>query len=143
MKKVVLDDHLLRDLLADDVSALLARLLVTHEPCTTNMYLLRLCRSVVTARGGQLTGSWTQEQRGSLGRKLVTITTDIEIVPMHLLAMRMAEIVEANRVSTLGAEAVAAAEHVRGPLAVWVGDDGLGIRAAAKANRVAYRAIKR
>ena len=57
--------------------------------------------------------------------------------------MRMAEIADANRVSTIGAEAIAAAEHLQGALAVWVGDDGLGIRAAAKANRIAYRTIKR
>lgn len=143
MKKVVLDDHLLRDLLADELSASLTRLLSTHDPCTTNMYLLRLCKSVVSARGGQLTGSWSPEQRLALGRKLVTVTSSIEIVPMQLLTMRMAEIADAHRVSSLGAEAIAAAEYQQGPLAVWVVDDRLGIRTAAKANRVGYRTIKR
>jgi hypothetical protein len=143
VNKVVLDDHLLRDLLADDLSASLARLLATHEPCTTNLYLLRLCKSMVSARGGQLTGSWTAEQRLALGRKLLTVPPSIEIVPLRLLTMRMAEIADLHRVSSLGAEAIAAAEHWKGPLAVWVGDDGAGIRAAAKANRVAYRVLKR
>jgi hypothetical protein len=143
VKKVVLDDHLLRDVLADELSTSLKRLLTTHDPCTTNLYLLRLCRSVVSARGGQLTGSWTPEQRLALGRKLVTVSSAIQIVPLQLLAMRMAEIADANRVSSLGAEAIAAAEYVQGPLAVWVGDDGLGIRTAAKVNRVAYRTLKR
>jgi hypothetical protein len=143
VKKVVLDDHLLRDVLADELSTSLTRLLTTHDPCTTNLYLLRLCKSIVSARGGQLTGSWTPEQRLALGRKLVTVSSAIEIVPLQLLAMRMAEIADANRVSSLGAEAIAAAEFVQGPLAVWVGDDGLGIRTAAKANRIGYRIIKR
>ena len=143
MKKVVLDDHLLRDALADELSASLTRLLSTHDPCTTNLYLLRLCKSVVSARGGQLTGSWRPEQRLALGRKLVTVTSSIEILPMQVLTMRMAEIASAHRVSSLGAEAIAAAEYQQGLLAVWVGDDGLGIRTAAKANRVAYRTIKR
>ena len=143
MKKVVLDDHLLRDVLADEMSTSLKRLLSTHDPCTTNLYLLRLCKSVVSARGGQLTGSWTPEQRLALGRKLVTISSAIEVVPLQFLAMRMAEIADANRVSSLGAEAIAAAEHLQSPLAVWVGDDGPGIRSAAKVNRVAYRIIKR
>ncbi len=143
MKKVVLDDHLLRDLLADDLSAALTRLLSTHDPCTTNLYLLRLCKSVASARGGQLTGSWTPEQRLALGRTLVTVTSSIEIVPMQFLTMRMAEIALAHRVSSLGAEAIAAAEYMQGPLAVWVGDDGVGIRTTAKANRVTYRIIKR
>jgi hypothetical protein len=143
VKKVVLDDHLLRDVLADELSTSLLRLLSTHDPCTTNLFLFRLCKSVVSARGGQLTGSWTPEQRLALGRKLVSVSSAIEIVPMQFLAMRMAEIAGANRVSTLGAEAVAAAEYLQGPLAVWVGDDGLGIRSAAKANHVAYRTMKR
>lgn len=143
MRKVVLDDHLLRDVLAGEPSTSLTRLLSTHDPSTTNLYLLRLCKSVVSARGGQLTGSWTPEQRLALGRTLVMVTSSIEIVPMQFLTMRMAEIADANRVSTLGAEAIAAAEHLQGALAVWVGDDGLGIRAAAKANRIAYRIIKR
>jgi hypothetical protein len=143
VKKVVLDDHLLRDALADELSPSLTRLLSTHDPCTTNLYLLRLCKSVVSARGGQLTGSWTPEQRLALGRKLVTVSSSIEIVPMQVLTMRMAEIADAHRVSSLGAEAIAAAEYQQGLLAVWVGDDGLGIRTAAKANRVAYRTIKR
>jgi hypothetical protein len=143
VKKAVLDDHLLRDLLADDTSGALTRLLVTHDPCTTNFYLLRLCKSIVSARGGQLTGSWTAEQRLSLGRKLVAISSSIEIVPLQTLAMRMAEISDSQRVSTLGAEAIAAAEHLQASLVVWSGDDGLGIRTAAKAHRVIYRTIKR
>ncbi len=71
------------------------------------------------------------------------IPSSIEIVPLQPLVMRMAEIADVNRVSTLGAEAIAAAEYLQGPLAVWIGDDGLRIRAAAKANRIAYRTIKR
>jgi hypothetical protein len=143
VKKVVLDDHLLRDVLADELSGSLARLLTTHEPCTTNLYLLRLCKSVVSARGGQLTGFWNPEQRLALGRKLMVVPATIEIVPMQVLTMRMAEIADVHRVSSLGAEAIAAAEYLQGPLTVWAGDDGLGIRTAAKAHRVAYRVLKR
>ena len=58
MTTALLDDHLLRDLLAADLSEQLGRLLREHEPATTNFYLLRLCKSVVSARGGALTGSW-------------------------------------------------------------------------------------
>jgi hypothetical protein len=142
VKKAVLDDHLLRDVLADEIGSPLARLLATHAPCTTNLYLFRLCKSVVSARGGQLTGSWTQEQRIALGRKLVEVSSSVEIVPLHILAMRMAEIADVQRVSMLGAEAVAAAEHLDASLVVWLGDDGPAIRAAAKASRVTYRTIR-
>jgi hypothetical protein len=77
--------NLLRDVLADELSASLKRLLTTHNPCTTNLYLLRLCKSVVSARGGELTGSWTPEQRLALGRKLVTVSSAFEIVPNNSL----------------------------------------------------------
>jgi hypothetical protein len=143
VKKIVLDDHLLRDVLADEMSPALVRILVSHDPCTTNMYLLRLCKSVVSARGGQLTGAWAPEQRVALGRKLVEVPSSMQVVPMKMLTMRMAEISDRHRVSTLGAEAIAASEHLGAGLAVWNGDDGLGIRAAAKASRVAYRTVKR
>jgi hypothetical protein len=141
--RAILDDHLLRDLLADDLSRELGRLLRSHEPATTNLYLLRLCRSAVSARGGALTGAWPIDQRRQLGLRLLTLPAEIEIVPMRSIAFRMAEIADAHRVSTLGAEAVAAAEHLRAPLCVWEGDDGPGIRAAAAAVRATYRTISR
>jgi hypothetical protein len=139
----VLDDHLLRDLLADDPARQLVRLLRQHEPATTNLYLHRLCRSVVSARGGTLTGSWSLEQRRALGRRLVEPPASIEIVPIRTIAYRMAEVADAHHVSTLGAEAVAAAEHLSAPLCVWDGDDGPGIRAAAAAVGVRYRTVSR
>ena len=143
MTAAVLDDHLLRDLLADDLSGGLRRLLADHEPATTNLYLYRLCTSVVSARGGALTGSWPPEHRRALGARLVSLPRTIEVVPMRGLAFRMAEIADAHRVSTLGAEAVAAADHLRAPLCVWEGDDGAGIRAAISARNGDYRTIGR
>ena len=41
----------------------------------------------------------------------------------------------------LGAEAVAAAEHLDATLCVWDGDDGPGTRAAARAAGVDYRTV--
>lgn len=134
---------MLRDFLAEDPSDALARLLSEHGPATTNLYLHRLCKSVVSARGGTLTGSWPAEQRRELGRRLVALPDSVEVVPMRLLAYRMAELAEAHRLSTLGAEAAAAAEHLGGPLCVWEGDDGPGIRAATAALGVTYRTVPR
>ena len=130
MTLVVLDDHLLRDLLALRVSAEFSRVMTTHEPATTNLYLLRLCRSVVGAPGGALTGSWPSEMRQILGGRLVDLLEVIDIVPIRTLAFRMAELISKYRLSSLGAEAVAAAEHLAAPLCVWSGDDGPRIRAA-------------
>lgn len=143
MTRAVLDDHLLRDLLADDVPAELATILAHHEPATTNHYLYRLCRSVVSAAGGALTGSWSPEQRRALGAQLVALPSDVEVVPMQSLAYRMAELARAHRVSTLGAEAIAAAEHLDGTLCVWSGDDGPAIRAAMVMLERTYRTVDR
>ena len=143
MTRALLDDHLLRDLLADELSEELRQVLADREPATTSLYLYRLCKSVVSAPGGALTGSWDAEQRRALGVRLVTLPDDIEVVPIRVLAFRMAEIADAHRVSTLGAEAVAAAEKLMAPLCVWEGDDGPGIRAALAALHGDYRPIRR
>lgn len=143
MSRAVLDDHLLRDLLSDELSDTLARVLGEHEPATTNLYYLRLCKSAVSARGGRLTGSWPIERRRALARTLLALPEAIEIVPMRALAFQMAELADQHRVSTLGAEAVAAAMHLQAPLCVWEGDDGAGIRAAANAVGAIYQTIPR
>ena len=142
MTRAVLDDHLLRDLLADDVPVELDAILADHEPATTNHYLYRLCKSVVSAAGGALTGAWNPEQRRALGSRLVALSADVEVVPMRTLAYRIAELAGAYRVSTLGAEAVAAAENLDAPLCVWFGDDGPAIRGAMEALGRDYRTVQ-
>jgi hypothetical protein len=141
VSQVVLDDHLLRDVLAGEQGGRLARLVATNELATTNLYYVRLCKSVVGARGGRLTGGWSEERRRELGRRLLDLPESIAILPMRLVGYRMAELAHDHRVSTLGAEAVAAAEGLRASLYVWDGDDGPGIREAARATGVTYRTI--
>jgi hypothetical protein len=138
---VVLDDHLLRDVLANEQGRRLSRLVATNDLATTNLYYVRLCKSVVAARGGRLTGDWSTDRRRELGRRLLELPESILILPMRLIGYRVAEIAEGQRVSILGAEAVAAAEHMGGSLCVWDGDDGPGIREAARATGVTYRTI--
>jgi hypothetical protein len=139
----LLDDHLLRDLLVQDLSAELSAVLDEHEPATTNLYQYRLCRSVVSAPGGALTGSWPAERRRELGRNLLVLPETVQVVPMRQLAYRMAEIAAIQRVSTLGAEVAAAAEHLVAVLCVWEGDDGPDIRAAVASVSAQYRTIER
>lgn len=141
MSRVVLDDHLLRDLLAHNASRGLTRILEDYEPATTNLYLVRLCRSAVAAAGGALTGSWPTSTRRELGRRLVALPEDIAVVPMRTIAFRMAELAGTHRLSTLSAEAAAAAEHLDAPLCVWTGDDGPRLRAAIAAIGGKYRTI--
>ena len=141
MSHVVIDDHLLRDVLAGEQGRRLARLVDTDELATTNHYYVRLCKSVIAARGGKLTGGWAADRRRELGRRLLELPASILILPMRLIGYRVAELAETQRLSTLGAEAVAAAEHLGASLCVWDGDDGPGIREAARATGVSYRTI--
>jgi hypothetical protein len=141
VSRVVLDDHLLRDVLAGEQGRHLGRLVASNELATTNLYYVRLCKSVVGARGGALTGGWSGERRRELGRRLLDLPDSILIPPMRHIGYRVAELAEGERVSTLGAEAVAAAEHLDASLCVWEGDDGPGIRGAARTARVTYRTI--
>jgi hypothetical protein len=137
MTTAVLDDHLLRDHLAGRPVP------GADEPATTNLFYVRLCRSVVAAPGGALTGGWSPAERQALGRTLVAGPAEVSIVPMAELAFRMAELAADHGLSTLGAEAVAAAERLGVPLQVWAGDDGPRIRSAAAAVGVEYRTVER
>ena len=143
MSRVVLDDHLLRDVLAGEQGRDLGRLAASNELATTNLYYVRLCKSVVGARGGALTGGWSAERRRELGRRLLELPDSILIPSMGLIGYRVAELAESGRISTLGAESVAAAEHLDASLCVWDGDDGPGIRDAARAAGVTYRTVAR
>jgi hypothetical protein len=62
---------------------------------------------------------------------------------MQVIAYRMAEIADAHRISTLGAEAAAAAEYLSAALYVWEGDDGPGIRGAVTAVGAPYLTVAR
>lgn len=101
-----------------------------HEPATTNLYFLRLCKSIARTQGGALTGSLPPAVRLALGQRLTALPAEIEVVPMRDLAFRMAELTATHRLSNLGAEAVAAAQHLAAPLCVWDGNDGPRMRAA-------------
>ncbi len=141
MSRVILDDHLLRDFLADEIGPDLAGTLGDASPVTTNMYLARLCRSVVKASSGALTGSLSPADHLELGRRLLWLGDDVEVVPMRLLTYRMAVLADTHGLSTLGAEAVAAAEHLAVPLCVWCGDDGPRIRTAMEGIGGNYRTL--
>lgn len=143
MSHVVLDDHLLRDLLVDKPPTALSRILRTRNPATTNLYHLRLCRSVVAAQGGTLTGAWSADRRRALGRSLISLPDEIRIVSMRALAFDMAVLAEDHGLSSLGSEAIAACQVLDAPLYVDESDHGPRIEAAATANGISYRRVTR
>jgi hypothetical protein len=140
----VVDDHLLRDVLAGTAPPELVEI-CSGRYATTNLYYYRLCKSAAAApREGRLLGGWTPEQRRVLMGRLVALTDDITIVPLRDITWRMAVIAATHeRLSMLGAEALAAAERLAVPLCVAAEDDGPGIRSGASALGLAHHAIRR
>jgi hypothetical protein len=94
VNRVVVDDHLLRDVLAGEQGPDLVRLAASSELATTNLYYLRLCKSVLGARGGVLTGTWSDERRRQLGRRLLDLPDSILLPPMRAIGYRVAELAE-------------------------------------------------
>ena len=143
MAVAVLDDHLLRDWLVGPDPSL--RLAIGHSTiATTNLWYSRLCKSALTHGGGALLGSWGEDERREVMAGLLALPDSVTVVPMVSLAWRMGELMRDYRgLSTLGAEAVAAAESTRGQMLVSGRDDGPGIRSACHALGIRYTALSR
>ena len=143
MSTIVVDDHLLADILGQEVPPSLSRLLRQNDLATTNLYYVRLCRAASHARGGSITGGWSDEYREQAVRALLDLSEDIVILPMRDLALKMAELAKAFSLSTLGAEAVAATAALGARLCVWEGDVGPRTRDACDSLRIKYQPIAR
>ena len=140
---LLLDDHLLRDWLAGPDAAL-RRAIRRDDLATTNLWYARLCKSAAGQRGGALLGSWEPNERDALVAALIALPDEIEMVPMRRLAWRMGQLVsEHSGLSSLGSEAVAAAETLNARLLVSSRDDSPGIRRACRALRVRYATLAR
>ena len=140
---VVLDDHLLRDWMASRDETLVEAV-GGDQVATTNLWYARLCKSAARAGSGALLQGWAVEERRALVAGLVALPDDVVVVPMRELAWRMGELSNDHRgLSTLGAEAVAAAIQTRGRILVSARDDGPGIRQCCKSLSIGYDAVSR
>lgn len=140
---VVLDDHLLRDWMARRDSALVEAI-NGDQVATTNLWYARLCKSAARASGGALLQGWAVEERRALIAGLIALPADVMVVPMRELAWRMGELSNDHHgLSTLGAEAVAAAINTQGRLLVSARDDGPGIRQCCRTLGIGYDALSR
>lgn len=95
---------------------------VLPETCTTWACARASCRPVGSSR------AHGRQSVDTPGRTLLVLPDAVTVVPIRALGTRMAKLADAHRLSTLGAEAVAAAEHLGALLVVWNGDDGPAIR---------------
>ena len=140
---VLLDDHLLRDWMVGPDRDL--RRAVRREPlATTNLWYARLCKSAARAAGGALLGDLPAAERESLVAALVRLPGDVKVVPMRDLAWRMGVLVsEHTGLSTLGSEAVAAAEALGARVLASSRDDSPGIRRCCERLDIRYSTVER
>lgn len=140
---VLLDDHLLRDWMVGPDRDL--RRAVRREPlATTNLWYARLCKSAARAAGGALLGDLPAAERESLVAALVKLPDDVMVVPMRDLAWRMGVLVsEHTGLSTLGSEAVAAAEALGARVLASSRDDSPGIRRCCERLDIRYSTVGR
>lgn len=114
------------------------------QVATTNLWYARLCKSAARASGGALLQGWAGEERRALIAGLIALPADVMVVPMRELAWRMGELSNDHHgLSTLGAEAVAAAINTQGRLLVSARDDGPGIRQCCRTLGIGYDALSR
>jgi hypothetical protein len=140
---VLLDDHLLRDWLAGPDSAL-RRAIQRDSLATTNLFYARLCKSAAGQRGGALLGGWDPAERDALIAVLVALPDEFEVVPMRDLAWRMGQLIGEHRgLSTLSAEAVAAAEYLDARLLVSSRDESPGMRDACRSLQLRHATLAR
>lgn len=146
---ILLDDHLLRDLVAEELSAELDD---DEGFATTNLWLSRLAGALThDGPGGALSGvlrSLGDEAVARFRRELTERIDEVTIVPMRDLVWSMAELQQLHRnsarmLSTAMVEALAAAHHLDASIAVAHRDVGPGLQAAAGADNVGFRVISR
>jgi hypothetical protein len=140
---VILDDHLLRDWMVGPDRAL-RRSVGDESLATTNLWYARLCKSAARAGTGAPVGNLNLAERQALLAALIKLPDEFSVAPMRDLAWRMGLlIVEQTGLSTLGAEAVAAAEVLPARVLASSRDDSPGVRVACRRLGIRYSTVPR
>ncbi len=145
MTTVVIDDHLLRDVLTGarphDLGGLATAL------ATTGLWLFRLSSSWaapdVVGRLSAPVAALTAEQQDRFRAQLVALPDEIDVLHLRRLAWPMAQVQhrhrrEGRRLSAAMAEALGAAHALGAAIAVSRHDVGPNLRAAAEHDGVAF-----
>jgi hypothetical protein len=145
---VVIDDHLLRDVLAGDRSPDLDGLATALA--TTGLWLYRLSSAWATPEVlGKLTApvaALPADQQELFRARLVALPDDIEVLPLRQLAWPMALLQHRHRVdgrplSAAMAEALTAAQALGAAIAVSRDDVGPNLKAAAEHDKVVFHIV--
>ncbi len=148
MTTIVVDDHLLRDVLAgqraSDLGGLATRL------ATTGLWLFRLSSSFANPSiAGKLSApvlGLPAEQQAQFRAQLVVLPAEIDVLHLRNLAWPMAELQQRHRalghhLSAAMVEALAAAHELEAGIAVSKDDVGPGLMAAANEDGIAFHAL--
>jgi hypothetical protein len=148
MTQVLVDDHLLRDVLTGDRPADLGG--VASSLATTGLWLFRLSSAwAAPERVGTLTApvaALPAEQQDRFVAHLVALPADIGVLPLRELAWPMAQLQQRHRaqgrqLSAAMVEALAAAHVLGAAIAVSRHDVGPNLEAAAEHDRIGFHVL--
>ena len=146
---MVVDDHLLRDILTDERTLDLGGL-APEGVATTGLWLFRLCSSLADpAVAGKLSQPVAGLPAGMQDRfraQLTTLPDEIEVIPMRELSWTMALLQLRHRsqgrgMSAAMVEALAAAHRLNAGIAVSMNDVGPNLRDSAVVDGIAFHAL--
>ena len=146
---MVIDDHLLRDVLAGDRPADLGGL-AADGLATTGLWLFRLSSSfadpTVVGKLSAPVAGLPDELQDRFRAHLTRLPDEIVVLPLRELAWPMAELqvrhrVDGRRLSAAMVEALASAHHLGGGIAVSAYDLGPYLQAAATADSVPFHIL--
>lgn len=148
MAVVVVDDHLLRDVLTrtrpPDLGGIATSL------ATTGLFLFRLSSALATPDAvGKLTApvaALPPDQQDRFLSQVVALPDEIEVLHLRQFAWQMALLQHRHRrdgrpLSAAMAEALAAAHALGADIGVSRDDVGRNLKAAAKADRISFHVI--
>jgi hypothetical protein len=145
----VVDDHLLRDILAGHRDESLDGL-APDGVATTGLWLFRLCSSfadlTVAGKLSRPVVSLPEDLQARFRAQLVTLPPSIEVLSLREMAWPMALLQTRHRaggrsLSAAMVEALAAAHRLGRGIAVSHNDVGPNLRAAAEADGVAFHVL--
>lgn len=148
MPTVVIDDHLLRDVLTGNRPPDLDG--IATSLATTGLWLFRLSSAWaapdVIGKLSAPVAALSADQQELFRARLVALPDDIEVVPLRQLAWSMALLQHRHRsegrpLSAAMAEALAAAQTLDGGIAVSSQDVGPNLKAAAEHDRVSFHIL--
>lgn len=149
MVSVVVDDHILRDLLTGERPPDLDGV-APNGVATTGLWLFRLCSSLADPTvGGKLSApvsALPADLRDRFRSQITALPDDIEVLSLRELSWPMAELQHRHRhagrgMSAAMVEALAAAHQLDAGIVVSKRDIGPSLRAAAKADGVTFLAL--